>query len=141
MTQDFHKDFDSIKTVAVHYAKEHNCKYNIILHNPNENGQFGEDSTYEFVTDSYFNKERPNDILVEVINPTYTIDEVIERNSEVRNLINTFSIKNDYIDYLDSYFIKPHRIPTPQYIRETPKIGRNQLCECGSGKKYKKCCI
>ena len=22
----------------------------------------------------------------------------------------------------------------------TPKIGRNDLCTCGSGKKYKKCC-
>jgi hypothetical protein len=26
------------------------------------------------------------------------------------------------------------------YRRETPKIGRNDPCPCGSGKKYKKCC-
>ena len=26
------------------------------------------------------------------------------------------------------------------YVRETPKIGRNEPCPCGSGKKYKKCC-
>ena len=25
-------------------------------------------------------------------------------------------------------------------VREEPKIGRNDLCPCGSGKKYKKCC-
>lgn len=25
--------------------------------------------------------------------------------------------------------------------RTTPKIGRNQLCPCKSGKKYKKCCL
>lgn len=25
--------------------------------------------------------------------------------------------------------------------RETPKIGRNDACSCGSGKKYKKCCL
>jgi peptide deformylase len=25
--------------------------------------------------------------------------------------------------------------------REEPKIGRNEHCHCGSGKKYKKCCI
>jgi preprotein translocase subunit SecA len=25
-------------------------------------------------------------------------------------------------------------------VRETPKIGRNDPCPCGSGKKYKKCC-
>ncbi|MCG6939530.1 MAG: SEC-C domain-containing protein [Gammaproteobacteria bacterium] len=27
------------------------------------------------------------------------------------------------------------------YQRETPKIGRNDPCYCGSGKKYKKCCL
>ena len=26
-------------------------------------------------------------------------------------------------------------------IRTGPKIGRNDPCPCGSGKKYKKCCI
>jgi preprotein translocase subunit SecA len=25
-------------------------------------------------------------------------------------------------------------------VRATPKVGRNQPCPCGSGKKYKKCC-
>ena len=25
-------------------------------------------------------------------------------------------------------------------IRETAKIGRNDPCSCGSGKKFKKCC-
>jgi len=27
------------------------------------------------------------------------------------------------------------------YVRETPKIGRNDPCPCGSGRKYKKCCL
>jgi preprotein translocase subunit SecA len=27
------------------------------------------------------------------------------------------------------------------YVRSTPKIGRNDPCPCGSGKKYKKCCL
>ena len=33
--------------------------------------------------------------------------------------------------------------PPPQgaiAVRTTPKIGRNDPCPCGSGKKYKKCC-
>src|SRR5690606_1227925 len=30
---------------------------------------------------------------------------------------------------------------TPKPVRrETPKVGRNDPCPCGSGKKYKKCC-
>jgi len=27
------------------------------------------------------------------------------------------------------------------YVREQPKVGRNDPCPCGSGKKYKKCCM
>jgi hypothetical protein len=27
------------------------------------------------------------------------------------------------------------------YVRETPKVGRNDPCPCGSAKKYKKCCL
>ncbi|MFZ1101316.1 MAG: SEC-C metal-binding domain-containing protein [Hyphomicrobiaceae bacterium] len=26
-------------------------------------------------------------------------------------------------------------------VRQAPKVGRNDPCPCGSGKKYKKCCI
>ncbi|EIJ36174.1 SEC-C motif domain protein [Thiothrix nivea DSM 5205] len=29
----------------------------------------------------------------------------------------------------------------PQVIRTEPKVGRNDPCPCGSGKKYKKCCM
>ncbi|WP_035805739.1 SEC-C metal-binding domain-containing protein [Lunatimonas lonarensis] len=27
------------------------------------------------------------------------------------------------------------------YVKEEPKVGRNDLCPCGSGKKFKKCCM
>ena len=27
------------------------------------------------------------------------------------------------------------------YVRDEPKIGRNDPCPCGSGKKHKKCCL
>lgn len=26
------------------------------------------------------------------------------------------------------------------YVRATPKLGANDPCHCGSGKKFKKCC-
>lgn len=31
-------------------------------------------------------------------------------------------------------------LPAPEPQRGTPKVGRNDPCPCGSGKKYKKCC-
>jgi len=33
-------------------------------------------------------------------------------------------------------------IPTEkQLARKPPKVGRNEPCPCGSGKKFKKCCL
>ena len=37
-------------------------------------------------------------------------------------------------------FIDGRIIGTDPERRDTPKIGRNEPCPCGSGKKYKKCC-
>jgi SEC-C motif-containing protein len=32
-----------------------------------------------------------------------------------------------------------HEVVKETFVREEPKIGRNDPCSCGSGKKYKKC--
>lgn len=37
-------------------------------------------------------------------------------------------------------FVDGQQIAGPPVVREAPKIGRNDSCSCGSGKKYKKCC-
>ena len=37
---------------------------------------------------------------------------------------------------------KPEDARKPEtYRREMPKVGRNDPCPCGSGKKYKNCCM
>ena len=41
-------------------------------------------------------------------------------------------------DWLDALFTPEGNVET--YRRESAKIGRNDPCPCGSGKKYKKCC-
>ena len=38
------------------------------------------------------------------------------------------------------FFEDGTQIMPEQVRRETPKVGRNDPCPCGSGKKYKKCC-
>jgi uncharacterized protein YecA (UPF0149 family) len=49
-------------------------------------------------------------------------------------------------DLDDAYaFEQPARPPLPIYekpvpVRVAPKVGRNEPCPCGSGKKFKKCC-
>ncbi len=41
---------------------------------------------------------------------------------------------------LESKVFKRAKITQP-ILRDSPKIGRNQKCYCGSGLKYKKCCL
>ena len=41
----------------------------------------------------------------------------------------------------DRWYFKDGKAPQPvQVVRQGPKIGRNDPCHCGSGKKFKKCC-
>ena len=42
------------------------------------------------------------------------------------------------------YVADPRDDDSPEvvtFVRDGPKIGRNDRCPCGSGKKFKKCCI
>jgi uncharacterized protein YecA (UPF0149 family) len=34
-----------------------------------------------------------------------------------------------------------HHAPRAPLVRAVPKVGRNDPCPCGSGKKHKKCCM
>src|SRR5262249_24597588 len=45
----------------------------------------------------------------------------------------------DEEEYEDDWFDEP---PVAQpAVRAAPKVGRNDPCPCGSGKKFKKCCL
>ena len=45
-----------------------------------------------------------------------------------------FRRKDDKVYYVDGVALRP-----TAYRRPDPKVGRNDPCPCGSGKKYKKC--
>lgn len=46
-----------------------------------------------------------------------------------------FRRRNEGWFYVDGEMVKPKPV-----VRDQPKVGRNEPCPCGSGKKYKKCC-
>lgn len=48
--------------------------------------------------------------------------------------------KRDEGEWDDDYGYDEMFLPET-YVRAEPKIGRNDPCPCGSGKKYKKCCL
>ena len=53
-----------------------------------------------------------------------------------------YEVAEDEDDWLEATsWCRTLEIPVQQpFVRNTPKIGRNDPCPCGSGKKYKKCC-
>ncbi len=61
----------------------------------------------------------------------YTIDDTPYQHHE-RSI---FTRVAGQWKFADGILVNPDPIR-----RETPKIGRNEPCPCGSGKKYKKCC-
>ena len=62
---------------------------------------------------------------------SYREDAVMKRHHE----ISRFSRHDGRWYYIDG------RTPTAETRRhEAPKVGRNDPCPCGSGKKFKKCC-
>jgi hypothetical protein len=52
---------------------------------------------------------------------------------------------NPFAPYLESPGLADHDIDAPAFAnipyRRGEKVGRNDPCPCGSGKKYKKCCL
>jgi SEC-C motif-containing protein len=62
---------------------------------------------------------------------TYKEKGVVKPHHERAN----FSRKDGVWYYVDGDIVKP-----TTWVHESPKVGRNDPCHCGSGKKYKKCC-
>lgn len=49
--------------------------------------------------------------------------------------------RSQFVKQDGKWFFYDAAIVRPQVVREGPKVGRNDPCPCGSGKKYKKCCL
>ena len=60
----------------------------------------------------------------------------MEKKSDAMNA----AISNDQMKKLEALAKQYNDIHTPK-VREFKKIGRNDPCPCGSGKKFKNCCI
>jgi SEC-C motif domain protein len=75
-------------------------------------------------------KEEDREGTVEFIATYSQKDERIEHHE-----VATFRKEDGDWTFVDGRMSNP-----PPFRHEQPKIGRNDPCPCGSGKKYKKCC-
>lgn len=47
---------------------------------------------------------------------------------------------SSFVKHDGSWYFLDGYTPTKTVVRDMPKVGRNEPCPCGSGKKYKNCC-
>ena len=120
------------------YATE-NIDYVLATHDPETADELDRDSTAKWAHNSdwqgleIMRTERggPDDDNGEVeFIATYTL----EGNTYAHHELSTFRRIDGQWFYVDGEMVRPQPVR-----RESPKVGRNEPCPCGSGKKYKKC--
>ena len=94
---------------------------------------------------TYLVKNNPDidmEMVLEKINEL-TMEDVVDFNNPTPHL-NTYKdfpfTMSEMEDINYSHIPRKQRYIKLEPVRTEPKIGRNDLCSCGSGKKYKKCC-
>ena len=82
------------------------------------------------------------EIVNAVLEKNYTLDELLKKYK--RRYVNNKIISSTTVLYRSNAFSNTLGIIEDEEekpkIDITKKVGRNDLCPCGSGKKYKKCC-
>lgn len=122
-------------------------------HKDEVKGTLGELATYFDVSNIYFMgfTDGINDSLLEtvVLEETEADTQVDFKVDYEKLYFNMLDAKADYLYELPQWegiFSKEKRKEIQKEYKDsktvvnTEKIGRNDLCTCGSGKKYKKCC-
>ena len=116
-------------------------------------------STYmELIDHSYryeFNAPVPQDLVersyalilrfpeaYEVLNSFFTLLKNSAEKNNWKSYVCVKSVVNGLIrNGLNEYLFEPIEDAEKTVVRKDPQIGRNDPCPCGSGKKFKKCCL
>lgn len=78
--------------------------------------------------------QKLNGIMDEAKDPTPEQVEHLANLNAAKNATGALSVE----EQLKQMNVVPKTRPIQ---RDYPKVGRNDLCPCGSGKKYKNCCL
>ncbi len=62
-------------------------------------------------------------------------------NRNTEEMINIQNVIAPNVREIHSFWLSHRTESRAPYMRVEPRVGRNDPCPCGSGKKYKKCCL
>jgi len=131
-------DDDYLANAIVDYAKDLNClnKINFIPSFYKAlNREVKKEEVIEKAPEPVVAKE---EVVEKAPEPIIKKEEeviVIETDELIKEAINEMHDKDD-----NKPAVKKGRAPVKEPVKHI-KVGRNEPCPCGSGKKYKKCCL
>ena len=114
-------------------TKAYKRLYDFFTENFNMDGDEAEDLIFS-IEDDIKNDEKFSEVVSSLL-----------ENFEISNIEEANFIANEVFKFANNtrqWVIKgytPEELNKPSVTKEE-KIGRNDICPCGSGKKYKKCC-
>ena len=91
----------------------------------------------DMVNDGYFKVYSPSGFDFD----NKKVRESAEKLKESINKLEYEIDKGSAIESSKSLALKEGRTPDDGSFGKRPKIGRNDKCPCGSGRKYKACCL
>jgi hypothetical protein len=138
---------DSIVTIAKKYPEVKSECIDFLVNQLKDHAE--QDNSYNGFLILYLTELKAIDS-IDIIAEAFHIDTVdltvmgdfedVEIALELKTERTTPPPKLGFFDHNDEGYFAPVEKVT-QVVRSSPKIGRNDPCPCGSGKKYKKCCL
>ncbi len=95
---------------------------------------------FDFKMQSIFNEFNNKGISFnDIDHANEVLQMVIDFSNNIRIWDNNGFTPHEIFEKIEKPNLKP--LPSKPFIINKDKIGRNDICPCGSGKKYKKCCM
>jgi peptide deformylase len=69
----------------------------------------------------------------------YITNNLVEPHNFIATGLLAFACQHE-LDHLNSILFMDHKVPKQLPVVNKKKVGPNDLCLCGSNKKYKRCC-
>lgn len=136
-----------------HFWQEHLLTMDHLRTDVNLRSVGNRDPLMEFKHEAFLLFDQLGDTLRnEIAQSIFKFEIMLPAPQELQNVLNQLSMERDR-----SFLTDLEKLPTPTQNNENeesedapeeklvpavaqPKVGRNDVCPCGSGKKYKKCC-
>jgi preprotein translocase subunit SecA len=84
--------------------------------------------------------EMVNNIKIDITKSMLHLEKADNVQREEAAEITDASLRDTAISLVDGSITPQEGGVNKTVVNEVPKVGRNDLCPCGSGKKYKNCC-